>query len=66
MARFPSHREIHRLLVERALERFRKSDPKRRRGKDKGKGEGGEFLPVEPDRPRNLEGGAAAALEYDD
>ena len=23
-------------------------------------------VPVEPDRPRNLSGGAAAALEYDD
>jgi hypothetical protein len=35
---------------------------KRRRGK----GGGSEAVTVEPDRPRQGEGGAAAALEYDD
>ncbi len=34
----------------------------RPKGKDKDSG----GLPVEPDRPRNLSGGAAEALEYDD
>ena len=36
---------------------------KRRR---KGKGEGGELVPVEPDKPKSLSGGAAAALEFDE
>jgi hypothetical protein len=30
------------------------------------KGDGGETVPVEPNRPKGLEGGAAAALEFDD
>jgi hypothetical protein len=48
-----------RRFDELALERFRKRRRKPR------KGEGGEFVPVEPDRPKGLEGGAAAALEFD-
>jgi hypothetical protein len=42
-------------------------DPPRPGGKRKRKrdlDDGG--VPVEPNRPRNLEGGAAAALEFDD
>ena len=35
---------------------------RRRKPKDKDKG----GVPVEPDRPRNLSGGAAAELEFDD
>ena len=35
----------------------------RRRRSD---GEAGEGVPVEPNRPSNLSGGAAAALEFDD
>ena len=32
----------------------------------KRKPEGGELVPVEPDKPKTLSGGAAAALEFDD
>lgn len=39
----------------------KKPDPKRRT-----KDDGGETCPVEPNRPSNLSGGAAAALEFDD
>ncbi len=38
--------------------------PRGKRKPKKDKDGGG--VPVEPDRPRNLSGGAAAALEYDD
>jgi hypothetical protein len=38
---------------------------RRRRRKDEG-GEGGELVPVEPDKPRPLSGGAAVELEFDD
>lgn len=47
----------------RAMEaRFGKPGIKRKRPED----EGGEGVPVEPNRPNNLTGGAAAALEFDD
>jgi hypothetical protein len=36
--------------------------PRPRRGRDLDDG----GVPVEPDRPRDLSGGAAAALEFDD
>ena len=42
---------------------FKRSLRKRRPPKDKG---GSEAVTVEPDRPRLGEGGAAAALEFDD
>ena len=37
-----------------------------RRGRKKPGGEAGEAVPVRPDRPLDLSGGAAAALEFDD
>jgi hypothetical protein len=37
---------------------------RRRRGPDKDLDEGG--VPVEPDRPKTLDGGAAAQLDFDD
>jgi hypothetical protein len=37
-----------------------------RRRKRKRGGEGGELAPVEPDKPKWLSGGAAAALEFDE
>ena len=40
-----------------------RDDPPRRNPK---RGTGGEAVPVEPNRPNNLSGGAAAALEFDD
>ena len=36
----------------------------RKRGKDKDKDDGG--VPVEPNKPNTLSGGAAAELEFDD
>lgn len=36
------------------------------RRKKNGKDDGGLPMPVEPNRPNNLSGGAAAALEFDD
>ena len=36
----------------------------RRKRRDRDKDEGG--VPVEPNKPKNLSGGAAAALEFDD
>lgn len=44
-------------IAAHALSRKRK-----RPGKD---GAGGDSVPVEPNRPNNLTGGAAAALEFD-
>ena len=38
--------------------------PKSRRKRDRDLDEGG--VPVDPNKPRTLEGGAAAALEFDD
>ena len=38
---------------------------RRRRGGRRGDQEGGEGVPVDPDRPNHLSGGAAAALEFD-
>lgn len=39
-------------------------EKRRRRRRRKDLDEGG--VPVEPDKPKNLSGGAAAALEFDD
>lgn len=44
-----------RKMVERVRRNIKRSD-----------GEAGESVPVEPNRPSNLSGGAAAALEFDD
>ena len=44
------------------LRRFGRKPGPKRPGKDDG---GGEPCPVKPDRPLNLSGGAAAALEFD-
>jgi hypothetical protein len=51
---------IHMLAWSEAQERRRR----KRRGRRKDLDNGG--VPVEPNRPRNLSGGAAAALEYED
>ena len=37
-----------------------------RRGRKRPDGEAGETVPVEPNRPLDLSGGAAAALTFDD
>lgn len=37
-----------------------------RRGKKRGGGQAGEGVPVDPSRPGSLDGGAAAALTFDD
>ena len=50
---------LHRLASSEAQERRRN-----RRGRRKDLDDGG--VPVEPNKPRNLSGGAAAALEFDD
>lgn len=39
---------------------------RRLRGPKRPGGEAGEAVPVRPDRPLDLSGGAAAALEFDD
>jgi hypothetical protein len=48
-----------RMFVRRMVDRVRRNQ--KRPG-----GEAGESVPVEPSRPSNLSGGAAAALEFDD
>ena len=45
---------VHRLL----------NNTRRRRRRDKDLDDGG--VPVEPDRPKTLDGGAAAQLDFDD
>ena len=58
-ARRPRRRgRSHKPPYQEPLRHGRK--PKRGRDLDDG------GVPVEPDRPRNLSGGAAAALEFDD
>ena len=51
---------IHMLAWREAQEKRR--GRRRKRGKDLDDG----GVPVEPNRPRNLSGGAAAALEFED
>jgi hypothetical protein len=46
-------------LLERMARRFLHPRGKRR-------GEGGEGVPVDPDRPNTLAGGAAAALDFEE
>lgn len=59
-----SSEERLRLALKRAgIQRFA---DRLRRGKKRGDGEVGEGAPVEPNRPNNLSGGAAAALEFDE
>lgn len=55
------YRDLHLALAAQLRRSFRKG-----RKRKPPKGEGGEMVPVEPNRPKTLEGGAAAALEYDD
>jgi hypothetical protein len=55
-------REQARAMVRAMEARFKKPGSKRKRPED----DGGEGVPVEPNRPNNLTGGAAAALEFDD
>ena len=61
----PAGYETARRAAERALHDhvWAKLSHLRRRGDDS---DGGEPCPVEPNRPLNLSGGAAAALEFDD
>jgi len=47
-----------------ALIEARQGGRRNRRGRRKNLDDGG--VPVEPNRPRNLSGGAAAALEFED
>lgn len=56
---------LARLKQIRAVVSQRMADRLRRRGKRPG-GEAGEAVPVKPNRPLDLSGGAAAALEFDD
>lgn len=58
-----SSEELLRIARERTFA-WRMGDRLRRRGKRPG-GEAGEAVPVEPNRPLDLSGGAAAALEFD-
>jgi hypothetical protein len=51
---------LHMLAWTEAQERRRRN----RRGRRKDLDDGG--VPVEPNRPKNLSGGAAAALEFED
>ncbi|WP_199857171.1 hypothetical protein [Sphingomonas sp. EC-HK361] len=55
-------RERREALLARIAEQAQ-SRKRKRPGKD---GAGGYPVPVEPNRPNNLTGGAAAALEFDD
>ena len=63
------HRRSIRFAISRAFgsptayQAWLDAENRRRRGKDKGKDSGG--VPVEPDRPNTLSGGAAAPLEFD-
>ena len=59
-----SSEERLRIVQERAD--IRRLMDRIRRGKKRGDGEAGEGVPVEPNRPNNLSGGAAAALEFDE
>ncbi|UVO49850.1 hypothetical protein M0208_04690 [Sphingomonas sp. SUN019] len=65
----PRRLSVERLLraqeragLRRLVARFKKRDRKPKRPAD----DGGEGVPVEPNRPNNLTGGATAALEFDD
>jgi hypothetical protein len=62
---FDIHRALHRDLHLALAAHLRRKLPKGPKRKPR-KGKGGELMPVEPDRPKGLEGGAAAALEFDD
>ena len=56
---FPGHFAFQVRACLAAIRRPDRKRPKRR-------GEGGEMVPVAPDKPLTLSGGAAAALEYGD
>ena len=58
IARRKHHERLMAQIMPQAVPRKRK-----RPGKD---GAGGDPVPVEPNRPNNFTGGAAAALEFDD
>lgn len=60
-SRFIRERAESRRLIARIKRRL---GLRRRDGKDED--EGGEGVPVDPTRPGTLDGGAAAALEFDD
>ncbi|WP_374943942.1 hypothetical protein [Sphingomonas sp.] len=53
--RIAQERAFARIVVERVRHLRKRFD-----------GEAGESVPVEPNRPNDLTGGAAAALEFDD
>ena len=55
-----------RLRVAREKTFVRRMVDRLRRNHKRSDGEAGESVPVEPNRPNNLSGGAAAALEFDD
>lgn len=55
-----------RLRIAREKTFVRRMVDRLRRDRKRPDGESGETVPVEPDRPSNLSGGAAAALEFDD
>ena len=50
--------------MERRFWSYLRFGPRRRRNDDKDTDDGG--VPVEPDKPNTLSGGAAAELEFDD
>lgn len=50
---------LHMLAWSEAQEQRRRNRRCRRKGRDDG-------VPVEPNRPRNLSGGAAVALQFED
>ena len=56
---FPRGFALHFRAYVTAIRRPDRKRPKRRGGE-------GELMPVEPDRPNTLSGGAAAALEFDE
>jgi len=60
LPRGASHRRIHQVMVRRVLARLKRDRRDPFREPDAG------GVPVEPDKPNTLSGGAAAPLEYDD
>lgn len=62
----PRHDPIPRVLRSMKREPLYLKVVRAVRRKKNGKDDGGLPMPVEPNRPNNLSGGAAAALEFDD